>query len=189
MYSTTAFMSGSASLASDRPHDFVGARSVRVGLEPSQQQVGILAREARILRGNSVAAGAVAAGACRHAQSPCCPRARSSVRSRRAPCRAPRNARASASRSTSPTLCMSSGERVAAMAVMMGFDACPRLERGELLGDVAGVLSREVRLRGRRAHAVRAVAGGAYSRGDLLAPLQVGLGFRSRRGGGDACVD
>ena len=43
------------------------ARARRIGLEPAERELGVLAREARVLRGDPAAGGAMAAGAGRNA--------------------------------------------------------------------------------------------------------------------------
>ena len=63
-----------------------------------------------------------------------------------------------------------------------------RLERGELRGDVIGVLAREVRVGGCSTASVGAMACGAYGRHELLAALEVRLGRRIGRAK-RACVD
>src|SRR5206468_1220295 len=54
-------------LRGDWPHHRVGTRAGGIGLEPAGGEVGILPGEAGILRRDSVAGRAMAAGARRHA--------------------------------------------------------------------------------------------------------------------------
>src|SRR5258706_3322195 len=174
-------------LRRDRRHHLMRASAGRIGLEPTFHEIRALSRQARVLRGNSMARCAVTAGARR---------------------------RVDALDAGPPELLAALGERLVTRHRFHGLlgrvvladalhvlgresrghalhdraRARARLECGELRGDVIGVLAREVRVRGCGTASVGAVACGAYGRPELLAALEVRLGRRIGRAE-RACVD